>query len=533
MNDVKTQREFDDLVQRVCVGTADGEARRRLGQLMEAHPPLQDEFIDQLSVNEMLTERYRRDTSPIALAPATDAPSSEATTPHDIAGRPPSHRRGFLAAAAAIVALVTIGALVFRGPDDSMEVATDATSDPEAVAIVADLREPVWADSRGEDLLDVGFELTPGTMHLESGAAQLLLDRGAAVTFIGPATFEVLDENSCRLSRGRMLAHVPPSAVGFEVETPAGIVRDLGTEFGLLVEDDGRAEVHVFKGSVEAEVTVGDRVERVALRENEAIELADGIAPGKGRLPINAAPFVAATGSYRPAAYVHWSFDSEGDASFKPTSDGFDDALFGSTNGPPKGLQRVKGRYGSGLRVGQNPALNTTFAGISGDKPRTVALWIKAEPDTVGGMIGWGGLDVGQAWQVSLQWRESDGPLGRLRIGVDGGQVVGTTDLRDNRWHHIAVVYRGGDLVEGTRLYVDGRPERIAASVTHPVVTTNDESVFIGRHIGSSPTMRMKGVVDEVYIIDGALAPQQIQMLMDAKPSTQLFGSTPNEGDSR
>jgi hypothetical protein len=51
------------------------------------------------------------------------------------------------------------------------------------------------------------------------------------------------------LLTGKLIANVPPPAVGFEVESPAGVIIDLGTEFGLHVRDE-HVETHVFVGEV-------------------------------------------------------------------------------------------------------------------------------------------------------------------------------------------------------------------------------------------------------------------------------------------
>ncbi|HYF36958.1 MAG TPA: LamG-like jellyroll fold domain-containing protein, partial [Prosthecobacter sp.] len=49
---------------------------------------------------------------------------------------------------------------------------------------------------------------------------------------------------------GRFSAHVPPQARGFRIGTPKGEIVDLGTDFGLDL-NDAASELHVFKGEVE------------------------------------------------------------------------------------------------------------------------------------------------------------------------------------------------------------------------------------------------------------------------------------------
>ena len=49
-----------------------------------------------------------------------------------------------------------------------------------------------------------------------------------------PCEFDVVSRAAGRLSRGQLVATVPPSAKGFRVDTPSIAVVDLGTRFGLV-----------------------------------------------------------------------------------------------------------------------------------------------------------------------------------------------------------------------------------------------------------------------------------------------------------
>lgn len=101
-----------------------------------------------------------------------------------------------------------------------------------------------------------GDELPPGKYDLAAGVARVRFANGAQVAFEGPAQFELYSEKRIHLAQGKLLARVPAAGRGFTVETPGAAVIDLGTEFGVAVEaDTGTAEVHVFEGRVEAELT--------------------------------------------------------------------------------------------------------------------------------------------------------------------------------------------------------------------------------------------------------------------------------------
>lgn len=67
-----------------------------------------------------------------------------------------------------------------------------------------------------------------------------------------PADLELVSAKRCVLHGGRLVAKVPPSAIGFIVDTPTAKLEDLGTEFGVNVKGGGRADVTVFNGVVDA-----------------------------------------------------------------------------------------------------------------------------------------------------------------------------------------------------------------------------------------------------------------------------------------
>ena len=78
----------------------------------------------------------------------------------------------------------------------------------------------------------------------------------------GPADFELLVEpNRFKFDRGVMRAVVPAGAEGFTVVAGGHEIVDLGTEFGLSVDEQNNVEVHVFQGSVRIADTVTLKVD--------------------------------------------------------------------------------------------------------------------------------------------------------------------------------------------------------------------------------------------------------------------------------
>ncbi len=96
-------------------------------------------------------------------------------------------------------------------------------------------------------------ELRAGRRTLAEGYARIRLKKGAEVLVQAPSTFDLRSTNRMFLESGWITAAVPPSALGFTVQTPASSVVDFGTEFGLLAGDAGNTEIHVFDGRIEFE----------------------------------------------------------------------------------------------------------------------------------------------------------------------------------------------------------------------------------------------------------------------------------------
>ncbi len=85
---------------------------------------------------------------------------------------------------------------------------------------------------------------------LDKGIVKLKYDEGVDVLVEGPSKFRV-EKNGIDLSYGRLYSYVDKSGRGFTVDTPNSRFVDLGTEFGIYVDDSASAELHVLKGEVQ------------------------------------------------------------------------------------------------------------------------------------------------------------------------------------------------------------------------------------------------------------------------------------------
>lgn len=188
-------------------------------------------------------------------------------------------------------------------------------------------------------------------------------------------------------------------------------------------------------------------------------------------------------------------------------------------NGTISGATIVGGRYGKGLQFrGPGNAdyfLTQDSSSLTFGKTMTVAFWTKLNSTVSGGWAtGWV-EKFGNDSDVSFWVFHSNGN-GRVRFVVspDGlwasrVEVVGTTNLPLNEWHHIAVVANGSSL----RIYVDGVLDN---APPFPVFSANifdsAEGIAMGTHV-QDPNFTLNGIIDEVRIYNRALSAAEIAAL--------------------
>ena len=139
------------------------------------------------------------------------------------------------------------------GSEIGREVVHSQASPSDAVvAKLTSEKDCVWQAERGQRIPHVGQQLRAGAaFRLRSGVAEVTFADGAVVTLEGPTRFVAQAAGSGLLKAGRLFARVPRRAIGFAIDTAAVTIVDLGTEFGVEVQDNRATEVQVFAGKVE------------------------------------------------------------------------------------------------------------------------------------------------------------------------------------------------------------------------------------------------------------------------------------------
>ncbi|MEX0611784.1 MAG: hypothetical protein WD738_07895 [Pirellulales bacterium] len=161
-----------------------------------------------------------------------------------------------------------------------------------SVARITGLINCEWA---GDDPgLKFGDQLSPGQrLRLSRGLLQVTFETGAKVVVEGPADFVATAPTEALLSHGKIAAAVPRFARGYTIFTPTAEVVDLGTEFGVDVDDAHNTEVHVFDGDVVARPR-GEgaaKSELIHARQDEAVQF-DSKTPAARRISADRQKFV-------------------------------------------------------------------------------------------------------------------------------------------------------------------------------------------------------------------------------------------------
>ncbi|MCC6354105.1 MAG: FecR domain-containing protein [Verrucomicrobiae bacterium] len=504
----------------VIDGTIDEAGRERLSRSLLESPEARAFYVRYVGLSASLCH--------YAAELQTDAPE-DAPAPSRIIRHPAMWWiAGGLAAAAALLLVA-----VLRSLPGTHETSLDTGR---FVAVLLQTRDCRWTASGTPPA--PGQHLSRGqVIAIEGGMAEIAFDCGAVVVIEGPASLELDSAWAATLRRGTLRAQVPPEAIGFRISNPAVEVVDLGTEFAVVADEDGAAEVIVLKGSVEA--AAGG--EPVILREKEARRFAKTGATEIGdhdhrierlaqRLTLDVPP--------APLAFARWSFDGDDEEIAASQVSGLSPvrAIFRAE--PKRLAARTEGRWGRALRCDGAFSATASLSGIAPDSARTVAFWVRLPADAplVGGgtFVAWKEKPrskKGGSPATLLAWNRhpGQGAIGALRADRGPDAIVGNTSLRDGAWHHVAATLvptgRGGKQFH-VRLYVDGRLEATTASkpkrpahppeetVAHPEPPATD-TLWIGRAPGNRPRdERLLGEIDELFIAGRALTHQEIRRLM-------------------
>ena len=161
--------------------------------------------------------------------------------------------------------------------------------------------------------------------------------------------------------------------------------------------------------------------------------------------------------------------------------------------------------------------------------PRSVSLWVWLDSQATGEertLARWGRPQNGALFHLMTK-------EGKLYLDFEGGvsQQDNFTDMRDSRWHHIALTYAGGDNVtlavnDNLNVYIDGQKKNFGlttSSWTGTAFATDNSSAAdnLGLMLGANTTSSraLKGALSDFRIWDRALSADEIATLYQGRAS--------------
>ena len=247
---------LEDLIERHLNDELSANEKRELVELLDSNPEARRKLVEQAEFNSAITSVLNSDRN-IEIG--------------DIPFKTASPQKGVKEFIPWIIAIAACLMLVFKIFNSSPK--NEIVSTPDKKPLTALLVNEVNAKfANGRSIDDVKF--SPGEYELTDGAVHLRFSSGADLVVEAPAKLKIFDAMNTRLLSGKVRAMVPPPAQGFTVAANDLHYEDIGTEFGLKVDEKGSSELHVFDGQVNVKDSKNNSLLKKVFK-GQAIEYSD------------------------------------------------------------------------------------------------------------------------------------------------------------------------------------------------------------------------------------------------------------------
>ncbi|MEM6365482.1 MAG: FecR domain-containing protein [Planctomycetota bacterium] len=282
--------QFTDALFRMIDGTASEEEVRSLQRAMEADRSLRAEYLRVVALSEELAElASAQDSKGNTVLPASLVQSVAETKP----AAPPTTSNTFRVGVIALAVVASVALIVMlipsampvalrSGDEVGRQSATSKVAIPlQSTTVVPDqpgdyvasiigvTEDLVWGEnnSQPEFLLrcsrDTCIDIRSGLVELEYATSARLILRG-------PCEFVVTGQRSGQLNAGTLTGIVDQD--DFQLTTPSAVVVDLGTRFGVRLNQQNETDVHVFDGEVRVKSS------KTSLPASPAVSLTRGMS---------------------------------------------------------------------------------------------------------------------------------------------------------------------------------------------------------------------------------------------------------------
>ncbi|QDU11971.1 hypothetical protein [Gimesia aquarii] len=149
---------------------------------------------------------------------------------------------------ATIAICVCLAGLLIMESHPTPAVAQFDSSDGVPAAMIIEEHDAVWEQT--EWTQDVSKPLVPGWLKLKSGRALIDFLGGTTIALQGPAALGLNANNRAYLKSGRLAVVGTSRTHEFTLTTENLTILSQSANFGLIVNPEKQAELHVFEGSV-------------------------------------------------------------------------------------------------------------------------------------------------------------------------------------------------------------------------------------------------------------------------------------------
>ena len=134
-------------------------------------------------------------------------------------------------------------------PPATEELASDPA--PPMMPVVAVISEAIGISSRDRDRFAVGSEVRmQDAISFEQGILELSTTAGCELVFEGPLDALIADQNRIALRRGKVTGLNENEGESLIIDSPTSSIVDVGTEFGVAVDELKETTVAVYDGEV-------------------------------------------------------------------------------------------------------------------------------------------------------------------------------------------------------------------------------------------------------------------------------------------
>ena len=244
------------LLSQLCDGQLSPSELEEVEKYLRENPEARQTYYDYVDINTGLNNHSLERLKELDDIFTSSIPQSKSVSEKPATGRTRKYSSllRYLAVTTASVTLMVCSGWFMTGrliweKAPLVEVPPPTNNSPDAyVATLARSTDCIWGNDNRPQFS--GQRLLSKDLFLKEGIAEFRFDSGIRLVLEGPTEIKIISANSAKLISGSVVLHGYESAPEFEIVTTQAKFFDVGTEYGIKVEEDSSTELHVFEGSV-------------------------------------------------------------------------------------------------------------------------------------------------------------------------------------------------------------------------------------------------------------------------------------------